>query len=89
MLSPAATSSSREPHQPSAGRRSARSRQTQPSMSAPTGTPAPAPSAAEPSGPPDEFMKIAQLRFSASQGKAEAGKELLELIEKRGALRGR
>jgi 26S proteasome regulatory subunit N7 len=31
---------------------------------------------------PDEYMKIAQLRFSASQGKAGAAAELLKLIKK-------
>jgi hypothetical protein len=30
-------------------------------------------------------MKIAQLRFAATQGKAEAATELLGLIKKRGA----
>ena len=33
---------------------------------------------------PDEYMKIAQLRFSASQGKAGAAAELLKLIKKHG-----
>jgi len=46
----------------------------------PTGTPAPAPSA---SAPADEYMQIAQTRFSASQGKAGAAEELLALIKRR------
>ena len=32
----------------------------------------------------NEYMKIAGLRFSASQGKAAAKAEMLELIKKRG-----
>ena len=47
---------------------------------APTGAPA---AASAPSGPADEYMSIAQLRFSASKGKAGAKEELLALIKKR------
>ena len=33
---------------------------------------------------PDEYMKIAQLRFSASQGNSGAGAELMTSIKKHG-----